>query len=852
MTASEDDSNPVILMWDLRNAHAADRVITGHRKGILSVSWCPNDSSLLASAAKDNRVILWNAKSGEMHGEMAYTDNWAFDVQWCPRNPNFLSTASFDGKVSIYSLQFASTSAAIVSGAGSLTGSAHDDPFAPAPVSHAPISLTLRKPPRWFYRRCIAELHVGGKMACVTTKAGEKSRLLVSPFVAEEKFFEMANALEHATETESYGAFCQLRQAHASTEPEREFWAFLKIMLEPDARRKFLAYLGYIDQHDRMEQVTTNLASLRLLNASDSVEFHPRDASETDQLIMRAIVMGDFEAAVSLCIDAERFADAFALAVCGGQELLARVQELYLEKSKLPFAKILSALVRGDLQAVVEKSIIANWQDALALICTFAKADEFSSLCRLLAQRLEASPQAQLQQKAILCYVCAGSLTDIVRLLLGSTTPDIDQPLELQKLVEKITVFKVASGRELQECDALLSDVYLAYSYCLATQGKLVSAYKYLQNVAEDLRNNSEFARVLADLLYHGDVANAHFGRPKFSFKDMNLYDQVMAKRPEQVVPETRNSTMTSPVMNQSHPSFNYSPAVPAMPNFGGPSPSFASVPSYPTHGPAYGGATTYAPLQPVPPSTLIPPQPVAPPPMATYQAPSTTTSFERGATPTAYNDPPWVGLRKPAEAPRMQPITTPLASAPTVQYEQPAIHPSPMLHPGAATATVPPTQVARPPPPMAGTRPMQPPPMQSAQMSSVPPPMIPPQSVMSNHGPPLSQHLAAPPVQPVYSAPPKQSVAPQPAFNQQPAVAHASMAAPPANPAQNYQRPPAQVQQHPHSQSSVSASHSPAQIHTQPQPQQIPNQRVAPALPTEISKRTLFLAVLVSASNFA
>ena len=52
IVASEDDRNPVLQVWDLRNATAPQIEMRGHHKGILSASWCPFDSNLLISSGK--------------------------------------------------------------------------------------------------------------------------------------------------------------------------------------------------------------------------------------------------------------------------------------------------------------------------------------------------------------------------------------------------------------------------------------------------------------------------------------------------------------------------------------------------------------------------------------------------------------------------------------------------------------------------------------------------------------------------------------------------------------------------------------------------------------------------------
>eukprot|EP00959_Pyramimonas_sp_CCMP1952_P267114 5584713-Pyramimonas_sp.AAC.1 len=86
-------------VWDLRNAVSPQRTLTCHTKGVLSVAWCPSDTSLLLSCGKDNRTLCWDTNAGEVVAEIPASSNWNFDVQWSPRTPGILGAASFDGKV---------------------------------------------------------------------------------------------------------------------------------------------------------------------------------------------------------------------------------------------------------------------------------------------------------------------------------------------------------------------------------------------------------------------------------------------------------------------------------------------------------------------------------------------------------------------------------------------------------------------------------------------------------------------------------------------------------------------------------------------------------------------------------
>ena len=50
LTASADDRNPVIKLWDLRASTSMPlATLVGHQQGILGMAWCPHDDHLLLS-----------------------------------------------------------------------------------------------------------------------------------------------------------------------------------------------------------------------------------------------------------------------------------------------------------------------------------------------------------------------------------------------------------------------------------------------------------------------------------------------------------------------------------------------------------------------------------------------------------------------------------------------------------------------------------------------------------------------------------------------------------------------------------------------------------------------------------
>jgi protein transport protein SEC31 len=105
IVASDDDRSPSLQVWDLRNSVSPLKELVGHTKGVLAMAWCPSDSSLLLSCAKDNRTLCWDTLSGQVLCELPASGNWNFDVQWSPCTPGVLSTSSFDGQIGIYNIE---------------------------------------------------------------------------------------------------------------------------------------------------------------------------------------------------------------------------------------------------------------------------------------------------------------------------------------------------------------------------------------------------------------------------------------------------------------------------------------------------------------------------------------------------------------------------------------------------------------------------------------------------------------------------------------------------------------------------------------------------------------------------
>ena len=105
-----------------------------------------------------------------------------------------------------------------------------------------------------------------------------------------------------------------------------------------------------------------------------------------DHLVTKALVLGDFSSAVSLCLPAERYASAILLAVKGGPELLNNTQKAYFEKctANLPYLRLFQSIVMEDLADIVQNADLQEWMEIYVVLCTFAKGDKFAGLAEQL------------------------------------------------------------------------------------------------------------------------------------------------------------------------------------------------------------------------------------------------------------------------------------------------------------------------------------------------------------------------------------------------------------------------------------------------------------------------------------
>ncbi|XP_073747953.1 protein transport protein Sec31A isoform X25 [Callorhinus ursinus] len=500
--ASEDDRLPVIQMWDLRFASSPLRVLENHARGILAIAWSMADPELLLSCGKDAKILCSNPNTGEVLYELPTNTQWCFDIQWCPRNPAVLSAASFDGRISVYSIMGGSADGLRQKQADKLSSSFGNlDPFGtgqPLPPLQIPqqaaqhnIVLPLKKPPKWIRRPVGASFSFGGKLVTfenvrVQAQQGaeqqqQQHHVFISQVVTEKEFLSRSDQLQQVVQSQGFVSYCQKKIDASQTEFEKNVWSFLKVNFEDDSRGKYLELLGYRKEDLGKKCIKEGKQESEFLPSARGT-FNISISGDIDGLITQALLTGNFESAVDLCLHDNRMADAIILAIAGGQELLAQTQKKYFAKSQSKITRLITAVVMKNWKEIVESCDLKNWREALAAVLTYAKPDEFSALCDLLGTRLESEGDSLLQTQACLCYICAGNVEKLVA--CWTKAQDGSSPLSLQDLIEKVVILRKAvqltQAMDTNTVGVLLAEKMSQYANLLAAQGSIAAALAFL------------------------------------------------------------------------------------------------------------------------------------------------------------------------------------------------------------------------------------------------------------------------------------------------------------------------------------------------------------------------------------
>ncbi|KAH7040381.1 uncharacterized protein B0I36DRAFT_9501 [Microdochium trichocladiopsis] len=525
LTATPDDTAPVILLWDLRNSNAPERTLQGHEQGVLSVSWCLQDPELLISSGKDNRTLIWNPATGERFGEFPEVTNWTFLTRFNPHNPSISATASFDGKITIQTLQNTNPSATQNIVQNSLDG---EDFFTQAQTQPQGAAFSLPKAPRWLERPVGASFGFGGKLIVfkpTASQSGQKrsSSIQIARFTVDSDIGSATEKFEESLKSGSIAAICEARKDEAETEEEKADWQVMETLLAENPRQKIVECLdvadavnGVSDDEDdeddsedeadkappapkatldvkgHKKRISTFFSSdgaevdgedfLASLSATKGAKtdnpfslFDDND-SASEKRITQALTLGNFAKAVEVCLKEKRMADAFMIANCGGKELVDKVQAAYLtQKTGMPsYLRLLSSVIVKNLWDVVYNADLSAWKHTMVTLCTYADPAEFPDLCEALGDRILESGD---RKDASFCFLVGSKLEKVVDIWIsdleeaekaaianGDDTIFSIHARTLQQFIEKVSIFRHVTKFQDSEI-GLASDWKLASLY---------------------------------------------------------------------------------------------------------------------------------------------------------------------------------------------------------------------------------------------------------------------------------------------------------------------------------------------------------------------------------------------------
>ncbi|GKY95564.1 hypothetical protein MPSEU_000517900 [Mayamaea pseudoterrestris] len=491
MTASGDDRHPVIQIWDLGASTSLPLMtLEGHRAGILKASWCPHDDGFVLSCGKDHSTFLWDVASMRAIAELPLeselsptheaaimqsnpTPNKLFGsgtleeqmhmrvfVGWSPLKRGMAMTCSLDRKVQFHSVLALATTAGRV--------------------------------PKWMKPASVVSTAFGGSVVSI---GANSSSVLIQTVQEEPELVKLSSAFDAELEqAESMVDFCEkrLRNAHGF---DAKMWGFMKVLFSEDPRKQLLLHLGY--DSERIEEAASKFMPEEI-DSTGYAKGTELMSPFAQNLIKRALLVGNFKAAVDCCFRAKNYADALVVASCGGAELWQQAQDRYCDEVQLsrPYLTLLKGIVKSELDGLVANSHVALWQETLAILSTYAKSDEFPRLCIALGEHVECKGDVL---SASLCYLCSGSVEHASRhwetLLAQSTKVKRAMGTQaLHEFVVKVSIYrKVAPSKK--EVTASIANHFTAYAQALADQGLFKEAAKYVSG-------DSEASIKLKDRLY--------------------------------------------------------------------------------------------------------------------------------------------------------------------------------------------------------------------------------------------------------------------------------------------------------------------------------------------------------------
>lgn len=449
-TASQSDTCPLVMTWNLRTPQEPEKIMHGHTKGVLSLDWCAQDPNLLISAGKDNCTRLWNPVLGLKLGEYPTTANWAFMTKFAPRAPDIFVTASFDGKVIVQTLQDTSPPVS-----EKVQASDDNEFWSSIPnVETQQAVFEVKQAPEWLKCPVSVSFGFGSKMVVARNQNGHG--------VVEVKKYDAAGGSDAAT-NELSTAFTSnnfssiLENKLLQNTPDISDWRLLGHLAA--GQNQFLSLVFGFDGNEKSNNSTeSNINSNRIDDTSIVLDgksdafrageddFFSSLSSEklaayiptgnfsiagADAKLAKLILHNKIPHAVDACLQSDQLVEALVLALDQNDTVKNKVRSHYfLEAGDAVLPRLIYSAASRDVADIVLHADLASWKDIAASIRAYcpAESSDYNSKFVQLGDRILTSSGERSRENALHCYL-AGSALDKVAILWLQELPGLESQL---------------------------------------------------------------------------------------------------------------------------------------------------------------------------------------------------------------------------------------------------------------------------------------------------------------------------------------------------------------------------------------------------------------------------------------
>lgn len=499
-TATGSDSEPLILVWDLRNANTPLQVLSkGHTKGILSLDWCKQDSELLLSSGRDNTIVLWNPEKGEELTQFPTRGNWCFKTKFAPEAPDLFASASFDNKIQVQTLQ-------------NLTNTFDQEQTATKQQesetdfwNHVSLEESNEKPqvihlqaPGWYKSKSpAAQWAFGGKLVHIT--ADGKGVTITKPTISG---LEDNKVLDDAIKTNDYMPLINQRLAKTIDETNEEDWNLLE-KLSMDGKDEFLKEaLSFDDEEEKQDKAEQDEGENFFANIEGAYE--PKGffslQSDIEKQIAQDVVGGDLKSAVAASLDNDSLLEAMIIALDSDDKVLKdSVKRSYFAKygDKSSLTRFLFSISNKNTIDLVQNLEVSQWKYSARAIQNFYSKDSETKdeqLGRLADRLLESGNR----QDALILYLSANSLDKVADVWLKESQ-DLEKKLQKKKeslheahseclteFIERFTVLARLAGDKKRITNEKLISKFMEYVNLASSSGSFDLAYSILDTLPAD------------------------------------------------------------------------------------------------------------------------------------------------------------------------------------------------------------------------------------------------------------------------------------------------------------------------------------------------------------------------------